>query len=184
MNKYGIAIGRFQLFHNDHLKYLLASKQCCDILIVGITSPDDSYLIREDADPHRCNRESNPFSFFERMEMISSVLIDNEISNDQFRIVPFPIEKPELIRCYVPLDATAYITIYDQWGKEKRNRLEKIGFKVDVLWETTEKGLSATEVRQYVRKNTSWEEFVPKPVYDYIKEHNLEKRIIEDCRID
>ena len=178
MDKYGIVIGRFQLFHNDHLKYLLAAKHFCDVLIVGITSPDDSFLIREDADPHRCNRNSNPFSYFERMEMISSVLIDNGIPNEKFRIVPFPIEKPKLIHCYVPLDATAYITVYDQWGKEKKTRLEKIGFKVDVLWETKQKGISATEVRKCIRNNTSWDEFVPRTVFDYINKYDLKKRII------
>ena len=36
----GIIHGRFQILHNDHVKYLLAGKQFCRHLVVGITNPD------------------------------------------------------------------------------------------------------------------------------------------------
>ena len=40
MHKIGVIHGRFQLLHNDHLKYLLAGKKRCEHLVVGITNPD------------------------------------------------------------------------------------------------------------------------------------------------
>ena len=39
MDKVGVIHGRFQLLHNDHMKYLLAGKQRCEHLIIGICNP-------------------------------------------------------------------------------------------------------------------------------------------------
>jgi D-arabinose 5-phosphate isomerase GutQ len=36
----GVIHGRFQILHNDHLKYLLAGKDLCRHLVIGITNPD------------------------------------------------------------------------------------------------------------------------------------------------
>ncbi len=44
MDKLGAIVGRFQIFHNDHLKYLLARKSLCKDLIIGITNPDPSHF--------------------------------------------------------------------------------------------------------------------------------------------
>ena len=44
----GVIHGRFQVFHNDHLVYLLAGLALCRHLVVGITNPDP-FLTRDDA---------------------------------------------------------------------------------------------------------------------------------------
>ncbi|MHA2009472.1 MAG: nicotinate-nucleotide adenylyltransferase, partial [Promethearchaeota archaeon] len=43
-NRYdlGVIHGRFQVLHNDHIKYLMAGKKLCKYLVVGITNPDPS----------------------------------------------------------------------------------------------------------------------------------------------
>ena len=38
----GVIHGRFQVPHNDHLRYLLAGKALCRHLVVGLTNPDPS----------------------------------------------------------------------------------------------------------------------------------------------
>jgi len=40
MTERGVVHGRFQVLHNDHVKYLLAGKARCRHLVVGITNPD------------------------------------------------------------------------------------------------------------------------------------------------
>ncbi len=45
---FGVIHGRFQILHNDHMRYLLAGKERCEHLVVGITNPDPT-LVREDA---------------------------------------------------------------------------------------------------------------------------------------
>ena len=70
MVELGFIHGRFQLFHNDHLKYALLAKEHCKKLIVGITSPENATLIREEVDPHRSEAASNPFTYYERYNMV------------------------------------------------------------------------------------------------------------------
>jgi len=47
----GVIHGRFQVLHNEPLKYLLAGKALCKHLVVGITNPDPSLIKSEPADP-------------------------------------------------------------------------------------------------------------------------------------
>ncbi len=47
------ACGKFQPFHNDHLKYVLAAFEYGDHVVVGITNPDPWYVRTEDADRTR-----------------------------------------------------------------------------------------------------------------------------------
>ena len=74
MVELGFIHGRFQLFHNDHLNYALLAKEQCKKLIVGITSPENATLIREEIDPHRSEAASNPFTYYERFNMVKLAL--------------------------------------------------------------------------------------------------------------
>ena len=82
MVELGFIHGRFQLFHNDHLQYALLAKERCKRLIVGITSPENAALIREDVDPHRSEAASNPFTYFERYNMVKLALLEKGIPFD------------------------------------------------------------------------------------------------------
>ena len=97
----GFIHGRFQLFHNDHLNYALLAKEQCKKLIVGITSPENTLLIREEVDPHRSEAASNPFTYYERYNMVKLALLEAGIKREDFDIVPYPIERPEILYNYV-----------------------------------------------------------------------------------
>ena len=96
MIELGFIHGRFQLFHNDHLNYALLAKAQCKKLIVGITSPENATLIREDIDPHRSEAASNPFTYYERFNMVKLALLEAGIPREDFEITPYPIERPEI----------------------------------------------------------------------------------------
>ena len=115
MVELGFIHGRFQLFHNDHLNYALLAKEQCKKLIVGITSPENAALIREDVDPHRSEAASNPFTYYERYNMVKLALLEAGVKREDFEIVPYPIERPEILYNYVPLHATSFFTIYDKY---------------------------------------------------------------------
>lgn len=36
MRHIGVVCGRFQIFHNEHLQYVMAAKEKCEHLIIGI----------------------------------------------------------------------------------------------------------------------------------------------------
>lgn len=179
----GVVHGRFQLLHNEHMKYILAGKRRCEHLIIGICNPDITYTKYTDIDPHRSKHTSNPFTFYERFEMIKVALLESGISLLEFDIVPFPINYPELIFNYVPYSAKHYITIYDNWGLKKKDILEKLGFSVEVMWQKdlSQKIICATDIRNYIKEDKPWNQFVPPSVYKYILKHNLDQKIKTNC---
>jgi nicotinamide-nucleotide adenylyltransferase len=163
MAETGVVHGRFQPFHLDHLKYVLAAKEKCRSLVIGITNPDPSLTKADAADLYRSSSEANPLTYFERYSIIRAVLSDAGVDQAEFSIVPFPVNFPELYRFYVPLDAVFYLTIYDDWGKRKLNLFQSSGLRVEVLWEKPAalKGIEAKEVRKLMANGGPWEQLVP-----------------------
>jgi len=181
MEKIGIVHGRFQPLHLEHMKYFLAAKKKCDFLIVGITNPDPSLTKDDETNLHRSLDTSNPFTYFERYSMIKEALLEAGLKREEFDVVPFPINFPDLIKNYVPIkESVFYMTIFDDWGWKKKQTLEKLGAKVEVLWagKIEEKKLSSTEVRKKIIEGKEWKNLVPQAVYKIIKELKLDERIV------
>ncbi|HBA64264.1 MAG TPA: nicotinate-nucleotide adenylyltransferase [Lachnospiraceae bacterium] len=178
----GVIHGRFQVLHLKHMEYLLAAKMRCKKLYVGISNPDDSFIRESESDRKRSTKPANPFTYFERMEMIRDALLDFGVKREEFDIIPFPISRPEYILQYAPKDATYFMSICDAWGEEKEKILTGLGVKVEVLWRKTpeEKGVTATEVRSSIVHGAPWKHLVPRTTYEYMVAHELDKRV---CRL-
>jgi nicotinamide mononucleotide adenylyltransferase len=179
MTDTGVVHGRFQLFHLDHLKYVLAAKERCRHLVVGITNPDPTLTKFDAADPHRSSELDNPLTFYERYVMLRETLLEAGLDFRGFSLVPLPINFPELYRYYVPLDATFYLTIYDEWGERKLAMFTSLGLQVDILWRkpSSEKGLTATALRRLMGQGQPWEHLVPPAVARLIKDMGLGERL-------
>ena len=179
MFEYGVIHGRFQILHNDHLKYLMAAKERCRNLIVGLTNPDPLHTKSEITDQNRSNSTSNPLTYYERLYMVRVVLIEKGLDASEFMIVPFPISNPEHCKYYVPSNATFFLTIYDKWGEEKYNRLKSLGFEVEVLWrkDVANKGITSTQVRNLISLGSEYRHLVPASVHKLIKEWRIDLRI-------
>ncbi|MBY9010002.1 MAG: nicotinate-nucleotide adenylyltransferase, partial [Candidatus Lokiarchaeota archaeon] len=61
----GTIHGRFQILHNDHMKFIIAGKKLCKHLIVGITNPDPSLTKDHGTNPHRSTPVANPLTYYE-----------------------------------------------------------------------------------------------------------------------
>lgn len=177
----GVIHGRFQVLHNDHIKYLMAGKELCKHLVVGITNPDPSLTRDSDANPHRSTSLANPLTYFERYLMIQAALLEQGLSLSEFSIVPLPINVPELIKYYVPLDAIFFLTIYDEWGQQKKKYFQDLGLKIHVLWEVPldKKGLSSSDIREAMIKSEKWEHIVPSSTVKLMKEWDIAQRLKE-----
>ena len=175
----GVIHGRFQVFHNDHLKYLLSGKQLCCHMVVGITNPDPSMVRRETADPKRSRLTSNPLTYYERYILIHSSMQENNISLREISVVPLPINRPELYKYYVPLDAVFFLSIYDGWGKKKLSYFESLGLKTHIIRKVSlkEKGISASDIRKHMINNQPWEQLLPKSVANLMKKWNIPERL-------
>lgn len=179
--KVGVIHGRFQGLHFGHMEYLLEAKKRCNYLIIGITNPDPGLTKDNIADLKRSKPEENPFTYFERLIMLRDALIESGVDRSEFEIVPFPINIPELIKYYVPMDALFFITIYDDWGKYKLNTFEKLGVKTDLMWTRTldERFTTGKNVRKLISLNEPWEHLLPSSVVKYIKINKLDLRVKE-----
>jgi nicotinamide mononucleotide adenylyltransferase len=175
----GVVHGRFQLFHRDHLKYVLAAKERCRHLVVGITNPDPTLTGFDAADPHRSETADNPLTFYERFVILRETLLEQGLGFQEFSLVPLPINFPDLYRYYVPLDATFFLTIYDPWGERKLQQFESLNLNVEVLWRKpeSEKGLTATAIRRLIGLGQPWEHLVPAAVARLVKEMGLLERL-------
>ncbi len=175
----GVIHGRFQILHNDHLKYLLAGKDCCRRLVVGITNPDPRLTAKEASAPERDNPLANPLTYYERQCLVTDVLQAQGLSAADFSVVPFPINFPELYRYYLPLEALFFLTIYDDWGRTKRDYFNSLGLQTRVLWEVPpeQKGISAADVRRRLMTGQAWEHLVPPVVAERLKEWHVAGRL-------
>jgi nicotinamide mononucleotide adenylyltransferase len=180
----GVAHGRFQIFHNDHLKYLLAAKDRCRHLVVGITNPDPTLTKFDPADPGRSSPDRNPLSYYERYRVVQKVLEKQGWGWEDFAIVPLPINFPELYRYYVPLTATFFLTIYDNWGERKLEMFQGLELTTEVLWQRplAEKGLTSTEVRRLMVADQEWTHLVPPGVAAILEMFQIPQRLKEQAR--
>lgn len=175
----GVIHGRFQILHNDHLRYLLAGNERCHFLIVGITNPDPYHTRAYAADPHRSAPSANPLTYFERALLVTHALREAGVPAESFITVPFPINLPELCRFYVPLDAVFFLTVYDEWGRRKLQLLRELGLRTEVLWERPpeEKGLSGATVRRLMREGRPWRHLVPPACARLLEEWDIPQRL-------
>lgn len=176
----GAVQGRFQGLHLGHMEFLLEAKKRCKFLVIGVTNYDiHSKYISDTASMNRFRSQANPFTFFERMMMITESMVEAGVARDEFVVVPFPIEAPERISNFVPDDVVFFQTIYDQWGHSKVETLQKAGYQVQVMWERTDADrlTSGTEVRRLMKEGGNWKELMPKAAVCYIEQHHLEERL-------
>src|SRR5262249_53983852 len=84
---------------------------------------------------------------------------------DEYAITPGFITEPNRMTAFLPpkRHTTVFITVYDQWGDEKANRLRRMGYSVEILWrrKISERVISGTEVRNLMRSGKVWQHWVP-----------------------
>jgi nicotinamide mononucleotide adenylyltransferase len=163
------------------MEYILAAKMRCSKLYLGITHPDIvNFAATSPLDTSGITKKDNPMTFFERYEMLLNVFGEFKIKREDFAIIPFPISQPDLLRGYIPVDATYYMSIVTAWDRERLRILRLLGLKTDIIWEKDESELGVTgkEIRQMIAEgNNHWQLHVPKSVSEYIIKHQIDIRI-------
>ena len=175
----GVIHGRFQILHNDHVKYIMAGKALCEHIVIGITNPDPVMTRHEKADPLRDQEIANPMTYYERYLCVNTVMKAQQIPTENYAIVPFPINLPDLYKYYAPADAVFFVTIYDDWGRKKLKNFKSRGFATHVLWEVPleEKGISSTHIRDLMISDKPWEHLVPDCIAALMRQWQIPKRL-------
>lgn len=180
MTERGVVHGRFQGLHLKHMEYLLAAKMRCRLLYVGITHPDIfACPAASPLDVHGTLVRDNPLAYIERYEMIRDSLLEFGVKREAFEIIPFPVDRPDVLAQYAPADAVYYMSICGEWDREKEKILSSLGLKTEILWERNaeEKGITGTELRALIAGDGSWRQYMPKAAAEYLTEHGLDERI-------
>ena len=180
MTERGVVHGRFQGLHLKHMEYLLAAKMRCRLLYVGITHPDIfACPAASPLDVHGTLVRDNPLAYIERYEMIRDSLLEFGVKREEFEIIPFPVDRPDVLAQYAPADAVYYMSICGEWDREKEKILSSLGLKTEILWERDpeEKGITGTELRALIAGDGSWRQYMPKAAAEYLTEHGLDERI-------
>jgi cytidyltransferase-like protein len=181
MSPYGIVLGRFQPLHLGHVEYLDVAKKRCERLFIGITNPDSSVGIIDQADSKRSLSQNNPFSYIDRHLMIERSLLEFGWNADSFCIMAAPITDPRRLAVYLPSPTKSefFVTIYDEWGEQKAREVAALGYLTTTLWRRTydERFTSGTLVREAIRNGESWEHLVPPAVFRYVMENGLNETV-------
>lgn len=176
----GSVHGRFQPFHNEHLEYVLAASKLCDYLWIGITKYD---ITRTDSNPlgrHRERPESNPLTFFERINIVGDALSDAGVDRTRFGFVPFPIETPQRLPSFMPTTVPCYTTVCEEWNREKIEVLNGLGYDVRVLYERKVKIISGAKIRaDIVAGGDSWKSMVPRATARAVEKLDLRSRLMK-----
>lgn len=177
INKLGMIHGRFQPFHNGHLIYALEAWKLSEKLIIGITNPDPSQTKENPHSPHRHLPQNNPFTFWERFEMIKNSLLEHDLERTDFEIIPFPINYPERWKYYLPPDAVHFIRFRNEWSQEKIDLFKRQQITLIVLKNQEGIDITGMEVRRRLAQNQGWQELVPNGTGKVLEKLDATKRL-------
>ena len=156
-------IGRFQPFHNGHLKIIKESSKKYDEIIIGIGSSQYS------------NTLENPFTSEERKLMIKKTLDDNNISN--YRIVELPDihNFPKWVNHVLSIVSNFDVVISNSPITIKL--FSDKGFVIEKTPIYNRELFSGEKIRKKIINDEPWKNSIPKPVYKIIKKINGVSRI-------
>lgn len=163
--------GRFQPLHLDHLDLMLRARAESHHLVVGITNPDPRGRAPDDRSAHRHLAAANPFTFRERLRMVESALRACGVLGEEFDVVPFPLEAPEVWHHYVPPEAVQFVRTLGPWERAKAERLAAGGYGVRCVSPPAGPRPSGTAVRAALAAGCgSWRADVPAAVVTLVGE--------------
>ena len=157
--------GRFQPVHADHMRLFRLALAACGRLVIGVTNPDPGARRPEPGSDHRHLADSNPFTYYERLELLTAALGAAEGAGEdaagRVSIVPFDLGRPECWPHYAPLHAVQYVGLYGPWEREKVRRLAAGGYRVVAVPGDERTRRTSTAIRQALRAGAGWEALVP-----------------------
>lgn len=163
--KTGFYTGRFQPFHKGHLSAVKQALKEVDFLYIGIGSAQYSH------------KADNPFTADERKEIIDKALIENGISEKQFKIIPVPdIHSNPKWTAHVHSIVPHFDVVFvgdDGLVKELFEKYDEIPVKIV----KKEIPVCATDIRRAMKNNGDWKKYISKSTTDYLNKINALKRI-------
>ncbi len=156
-------IGRFQPFHNGHLKIIEEASKKYSKIIIGVGSSQYS------------NTLENPFTNDERKLMISKSLKDTGISNYKIVFIPDIHNPPKWVDHVLSIISDFDVVLSNNDFTKKLFSNRGFAVKKTPLYEKNR--YSGKVIRNKIINNESWEDLVPQEVSKIIKNADGEERI-------
>lgn len=171
--KSALYIGRFQPFHNGHLKLVKRILKENDRVIIVIGSAETNYL------------PQNPLTAGERYQIIEESLKEAKILAERYAIIPVRnVNNYALWVNHINVFVPPYQKLYTgseivkacYEGKYFRpHEASKIG--PQIIQVKRDPPLSGTQVREAILRNDDWENMVPKAAAKLLKKWHIHKRM-------
>ena len=150
-------LGRFQPFHLGHLYVIKEALKEADKIIIGVA-------YNEGAD-----KNENPFSVKERIEMIDLALPANEVSN--YTVFPVPDNEDdgrwvEELEALLPKFDVVYTSDKNTFGEKWVERCLKEKYTMRKIKSIS--GIDGTAIREKIKNKEEWKSLVPKQVAVYV----------------
>ena len=156
-------IGRFQPFHNGHLKVIEASAKKFDEIIIGIGSSQYS------------DTQENPFTAAERKIMIEKSLRKIGVKNYRIILIPDIHNPPRWVDHVLSIFSNFDVVVTNNLLTKKL--FTEKGFKVLKTELYKKDKYSGKEIRRKIVKGENWKNLVPSEIYDFIKKIDGTERL-------
>lgn len=160
-------IGRFQPFHNGHLKVIKNASKVYDEIIIGIGSSQYG------------NTEDNPFTSDERKMMIRESLDNAKINNYKIIFIPDIHNPPRWVEHVISIVPEFDVILSHNSFTLKLFEDKQIKVKKTSLY--NKKMFSGKEIRRRIKENKEWHDLVPenvkKIIYDVDGVNRIKKSI-------
>jgi len=160
--KKAILVGRFQPMHIGHLKVIKWILKNYNKVIIAIGSSQDSFT------------EKNPFTFEERKKMIQNSLSSEKIQKKRYKIIGIPDVYDDKLWVGSILKKAKFDVVLtkNSWTKKCFTKA-KIPVKPHPMFGS----VSGSKIRNMIKNNEKWENYVPKEVEKIMKKINLKERL-------
>lgn len=154
----GLLIGRMQPVHKGHIEIIKKTLESVDEIIIGVGSAQLSHTIKD------------PFTAGERIMMLNQSLVEAEIDNGRFYIIPMEdINMNSIWVAHVSSLTPPFSKVYSGNPLVQRLFYEK-GYEVYAPPLFNREQLSGTEVRERMINGEDWESLLPNATVEIINE--------------
>jgi nicotinamide mononucleotide adenylyltransferase len=131
-----------------------------------------------------CAPKLNPFSYEERVAMLTLPLDAFDIPNHRYSFIPFPSDYKNL-SALIPCDAVFLMSTTSNNDAKKIAHIESLGYKTKsiITIPPDQERHRSGAVRDSATAGTDWKTMVHPAIADYIEKNKLETKLAQSSKL-